>query len=71
MSNTTTTPDALRQHGRRVSETMNTARSRTAAVLALLAGLLFGLPCIYAIVYFAQYGRVDIHGLLHVRRAAL
>jgi hypothetical protein len=59
MSNPTTTPgQAQRQHGRRVSATVNTARSRAAAVLALLAGLGFGLPCVYAIVYFARYGQV-------------
>jgi len=37
---------------------MNTAISRAAAVLAWLVGLGFGLPCGYAIKYFAQHGLV-------------
>jgi hypothetical protein len=37
---------------------MNAAIARTAAVLAWMPGLGFGLPCGYAVVYFAQHGLV-------------
>jgi hypothetical protein len=37
---------------------MSVAVSRATAALAWLVGLMFGLPCGYAIKYFAQYGLV-------------
>jgi len=48
------TPEQVRP----VAPSKDTLAMRAAAVLTWIAGLGFGLPCIYAIAYFADTGRV-------------